>query len=196
MRIGRAIIALCLAAILSACTASGPLPDTFDLSAPSDFPDLRGGTRAQLLIVEPSALKSLDSQNIIVKASPTEIEYLGRAQWSDALPKVVQARLVEAFENTGRVRAVGKPGDGLVIDYQIVSAIRAFQANIGSGLQEAQVSISLKLVSDRTGKVVRTEVFDVTVPLNSTSAGAVVNALNAAFDEAARMIVRWVLKAV
>ncbi|MEZ5872198.1 MAG: ABC-type transport auxiliary lipoprotein family protein [Nitratireductor sp.] len=185
------------AVMLAGCQSAGSIPpDTFDLTAPQGFDTMRGSTRAQILIVEPSALKSLDSQNILVKASPTEIEYLAKSQWSDRLPKVVQARLVEAFENTGRVRAVSKPGEGLVIDYQIVSDIRAFQANIGSGSNEARVSISVKLVSDRTGKVIRSEVFDVSVPLGSTGASQIVNALNAAFDRAARDIVRWVFKAV
>ncbi|MEZ5800851.1 MAG: ABC-type transport auxiliary lipoprotein family protein [Nitratireductor sp.] len=86
------------------------------------------------------------------QASPTEIEYLAKSQWSDRLPKVVQARLIEAFENTGRVRAVSKPGEGLVIDYQIVTDIRAFQANVGAGSRDAMVSLSVKLVSDRTGR--------------------------------------------
>ena len=171
-------------------------PDTFDLTAPANVDNVAGSTRAQILIVEPSALKSLDSQNIVVKASPTEIEYLAKSQWSDRLPKVVQARLVEAFENTGKVRAVSKPGEGLVIDYQIVTDIRAFQANVGAGSRDALVSLSVKLVSDRTGKVVRSRVFDVAVPLGSTGAVQIVDALNAAFERAASDIVRWVFRAI
>ena len=182
--------------LLAACQSGGVPPDTFDLTAPTNIENIRGSTRAQILIVEPSALKSLDSQNIVVKASPTEIEYLAKSQWSDRLPKVVQARLVEAFENTGRVRAVSKPGEGLVIDYQIVTDIRAFQANVGAGSRDAMVSLSVKLVSDRTGKVVRSQVFDVSVPLGSTGPSQIVDALNAAFDRAASDIVRWVFRAI
>ncbi|MEZ5791180.1 MAG: ABC-type transport auxiliary lipoprotein family protein [Nitratireductor sp.] len=184
------------ALLLAACQSGGVPPDTFDLTAPTNIENIRGSTRAQILIVEPSALKSLDSQNIVVKASPTEIEYLAKSQWSDRLPKVVQARLVEAFENTGRVRAVSKPGEGLVIDYQIVTDIRAFQANVGAGSRDAMVSLSVKLVSDRTGKVVRSQVFDVSVPLGSTGPGQIVDALNVAFDRAASDIVRWVFRAI
>ncbi|MCB1428198.1 MAG: membrane integrity-associated transporter subunit PqiC [Nitratireductor sp.] len=182
--------------MLAACQSRGVPPDTFDLTAPANVDNVAGSTRAQILIVEPSALKSLDSQNIVVKASPTEIEYLAKSQWSDRLPKVVQARLVEAFENTGKVRAVSKPGEGLVIDYQIVTDIRAFQANVGAGSRDALVSLSVKLVSDRTGKVVRSRVFDVAVPLGSTGAVQIVDALNAAFERAASDIVRWVFRAI
>ena len=176
--------------MLAACQSRGVPPDTFDLTAPANVDNVAGSTRAQILIVEPSAL------NIVVKASPTEIEYLAKSQWSDRLPKVVQARLVEAFENTGKVRAVSKPGEGLVIDYQIVTDIRAFQANVGAGSRDALVSLSVKLVSDRTGKVVRSRVFDVAVPLGSTGAVQIVDALNAAFERAASDIVRWVFRAI
>lgn len=189
-------VALVLAAALAlaGCAALTPPADTFDLVAPQDFPGLTGGTRAQVLIVEPSALKTLDAPEIVVKPAPTEIEYLARAQWPDRLPKLVQARLVETFENTSRVRAVSKPGEGLVIDYQIVSDIRAFQANIAA--DTAEVALSVKLVSDRTGKVIRARVFEAQVPLSSTSAGGIVNALNAAFDSVARDIVKWTYAAI
>ncbi|MCB1430685.1 MAG: membrane integrity-associated transporter subunit PqiC, partial [Nitratireductor sp.] len=51
-------------------------------------------------------------------------------------------------------------------------------------------------VSDRTGKVVRSQVFDVSVPLGSTGPSQIVDALNAAFDRAASDIVRWVFRAI
>lgn len=178
---------------LSGCTSLIPSnpPDTYDITAPTSFPGLRGGSRAQILILEPSALKVLDSQKIVIKPADPVVEYLAKSQWSDRLPKVVQARLIEAFENTKRVKAVAKPGEGLVIDYQVVTDLRAFQANVGSGISEAQVAISVKLVSDRTGKVVRSKIFDVSVPLSSTSAIDVVTAIDAAFDEVARRLVAW-----
>lgn len=185
------------AALLSACTSlvPAPLPNTYDITAPTTFPGLKAGTRAQVLILEPAAVKVLDSQDIVIKPSDEVVEYLGKSQWSDRLPKLIQARLIESFENTGRVKAVAKPGDGLVIDYQIVSSVREFQANLEGG-DEAVVSISVKLVSDRSGKVVRSEIFTASVPLTSTDALHVVSALNRAFAKVARDIVSWTLRAV
>lgn len=191
---GRKIVGA-LAAFLLVSGCSSILPstpsDTYDITAPTKFPGLRGGSRAQILILEPSALKILDSQDIVIKPSDAVVEYLDKSQWSDRLPKVVQARLIETFENTKRVRAVAKPGEGLVIDYQVVSDIRAFQANLSSGLSEAQVAISVKLVSDRTGKVVRSKIFDVSAPMASTNPLDVVTAIDAAFDKVASNLVAW-----
>lgn len=192
---GAAVVALTLA--VSGCTSlvAGPAPSTYDLTALDSVPDLRGGTRAQLLIVEPSALKVLDSEQIVIKPSAAEVEYIARAQWTDRLPKVVQAKLVETFENTGRARAVAKPGEGLVIDYQLVSDIRAFEASLQEG-GVAKVSISVKLVSDRTGKVVRTRVFSKAVPLGGTDGLAVATALDDAFDLVSAEIVKWTYSGV
>jgi cholesterol transport system auxiliary component len=184
-----------MAVMLAGCTTAA-IVDIYDLGAPADFSGLKSATKAQILVQEPSALKSLDAQEIVIKTSPTQIQYLARSQWPDRLPKVVQARLVEAFENTERVRAVSKPGEGLVIDYQIVTDIRAFQANIGSGQQAAQVSLSVKLVSDRTGKVLRAQVFEAQSPLSGSDPKDVVDGINAAFDTIARDLVKWVLTAV
>jgi cholesterol transport system auxiliary component len=198
-RVGRGtIVAFAACLWLAACQSLVPTtpPDTYDLTAPETFPDLRGATRAQFLILEPSALSALDRQEIVVKPSDTEILYLDKAQWSDRLPKLVQARLIESFENTDRASAVARPGDGLIIDYQIVSSLRAFQANISSGVKEARVALSAKIVSDRTGKVVRTRIFEKAVVLPSTSNNDIVLALDAAFDALARDIVSWTLSAI
>lgn len=194
---GRLVMALLAAAMLVApgCALLPKTPpNTYDLTAPESFPDVRGRTWAQLLILEPSAVKVLDSQNIVIKPSDAEVEYLANSQWSDRLPKLVQARLVESFENTDRVRAVARPGDGLVIDYQMVVNIRAFQANVlgeDTGGPVARVAFSVKLVSDRTGKVVRTRVFEETVPLASTGTLDVVTGIDDAFDQAVRDLVAW-----
>jgi cholesterol transport system auxiliary component len=191
VRLGTFVIALAVAACSTASVV-----DIYDLRAPAEVQDIKGKSRAQILVLEPSALKSLDAPEIVVKTSPTQIQYLANSQWPDRLPKVVQARLVEALENTGRVRAVARPGEGLVIDYQIVTDIRAFQANVGAGAKSAEVELSVKLVSDRTGMVVRSKVFVAEAPLSSTDPTAVVNALNAAFDAVARAMVKWVFSAV
>ena len=46
-----------------------PPLDTYELSAPSDEAVSRRG-KTQILIAEPSALKALDGQNIVVQPAP------------------------------------------------------------------------------------------------------------------------------
>ncbi|MCC2111296.1 MAG: membrane integrity-associated transporter subunit PqiC [Hyphomicrobiales bacterium] len=194
-RFARGIAAVAVAAAVAGCAAlggGGPPPATYDLSAPVSFPGLRAGTSAQILIQEPAALKALDSERIVVKPSVSAVEYMAKAQWSDRLPKLVQTRLLQAFENTGRVRAVGRPGEGLLIDYQIVSDIRAFELSL-AGAATAVVEISGKIVNDRNGRVVAVRLFTAQVPAAGASADAAVAALDRALEEVLVDFVAWTL---
>ncbi len=163
--------------------------ETYEISAPNSFSNIRGDTRAQILVKLPTALKSIDSDRLIVKPSPSVITYLAGAQWSDTVPRMVQAKLVQAFENTGATGATAKPGDGLVIDYQLVSDIRRFEISSG----EAVIEISIKLLSDKTGLVRETRIFTASTGVSGNTAEAYVSAFDASFDELSRSIIRWVI---
>ena len=177
------------AGILSACTTTAPV-DTYEISAPSLEPTVRGSTRAQILIPDPTAIKTLDSEKIVVKPTPYTIEYLGGSQWSDRLPRMVQLRLLQAFENTGRVGAVGVPGQGLAIDYQLILEIRVV------GGRRAIIEISVKALNDRNGTVRRTNIFTATSPVTGTTNDDFVAALDRAFNQISRDIVAWTLTLV
>lgn len=189
----RAFIALSLVSVaLSGCGA-GVAKDTFDLSAATvtEVTGARARNR-QVLIADPTALKALDSESVVVRVSSSEIRYLADSQWSDKLPKMVQAKLAEAFEDTGLIGGVGRPGQGLAIDYQLVTEIRAFEIDT-SGADRARVEISVKLLNDRNGTVKAQQVFSAEVATSGTQNSAYVRALDRAFATVASRIVSWTL---
>lgn len=189
----RAVAVTGAAGLLAGCSSvlgSFQTTETFDLTAPTDV-KVPGGTHAQILIADPQALSVLDSDRVVVRDGPTEIRYLGGSQWSDRLPKLIQARLVQTFENSGRARAVGKPGQGLAIDYQVVTDIRRFEYQAKE--RQAAVEISAKLMNDRDGRVVGTQIFRATVPVATDSVSAIVTALDSATDTVLIGILRWVV---
>ena len=196
--VAKALLALVIASQLSSCALikSAPTPETYDISAPRSFAGLRAGTRAQILVKAPTSLKALNSQNIVVKPTSSVITYLKGAQWSDDLPKMVQTKLVEAFENTGRSGAVAKPGDGLVIDYQILTAIRAFEVAVNGSGKTAVIEFSVRLLSDRNGRVLKSKIFRTAVPFSGSDNDDYVAALDRAFDTVATDIVVWVLRRI
>ncbi|WP_411035873.1 ABC-type transport auxiliary lipoprotein family protein [Shinella sp. BYT-45] len=190
----RAALIAVLAATLAACGGGQAKNDTFSLSAE---PSVEGPSakNRQILVPQPSALKALDSGQIVVRPSPSEIQYLAEAQWSDSLTKMVQARLVQAFENTGRLGGVGMPGQGLAIDYQIVTDIRSFEVQT-SGADTAVVEISAKLLNDRNGTVRAQKVFRAASPVRGSGNTAFVKALDAAFATVTADIVGWTLASI
>ena len=191
------LVGMVAASLLAGCALIQPQEaprETYDLTAPADVRG-DGSTSAQILVKLPTALKAIDSDRIVVKPSPTVITYLEGAQWQDSVPRMVQAKLVEAFENTSATGATAKPGDGLVIDYQLVIDIRRFEI-AADGAAQAVIEISIKLLTDRTGQVRETRIFTATAPATGGPGAGYVAALDAAFDQLARDVVRWVTRAV
>lgn len=186
------IVTMATAALaLPACAALSPPKqlDTYELSAPA--PGEAGGrSRAQILIAEPTALKALDGQNIVIKPAAGTIQYLEGAQWADRLPKIVQARLAETFQKSGKFEGVGKPGEGLAIDYQVIAEVREFDIRV-DGVSRANVEIFIKLLNDRNGVVRASRTFEATAAVGGSSNGDFVAALDRAFGNVASEIVDW-----
>lgn len=193
MNFVRPILSAALGAtLLSGCAVlrggSKPL-DTYELSAASPS----GGARkrgVQILIAEPSALKSLDSVNIVIKPEAGEVQYLAGAQWADRLPKVVQAKLAQAFESSDRVGGVGKPGEGLAIDYQVITEIRRFGIRLDGG-DRADVELFVRVLNDRNGTVRAAKTFAAQAAVAGSGNSAYADALDRAFNEATVEIVNW-----
>lgn len=169
-------------------------PDTFELSAPAPVSG-PAASRRQLLVPKPTALKALASNQVVVRTSPSSIQYLSNSQWSDSLPNIVQARLLQAFEDTGRLGGVGRPGDGLAIDDRVLTDIRAFSVST-VGAPVANVDVSVRILNDRNGVVRAQKDFRASVPVRGSGNAAFIAALNASFDRVVRDIVAWTLNVV
>ncbi len=161
-----------VAAQVGGCSALLPTAavETFDLR-PTETVSVPRGRSLQVLVPEPTADRAFDTERIVVRPSPTEIAYFSGAQWSDRLPRLLQSRLVGALESSGRFRAAGRPGQGLAIDRQIVIEIRAFDYDAGG--HRVVVALSVKLMDDRTGRVLATQVFRAEEPSGDDPKSAV-----------------------
>lgn len=173
--------------LLAGC-GGGATPTTYDLSAPRDIGRI-GGARAALIVAEPTTVQTLDSDRIIVKDSTGALSFAGGAQWADRVPKLVQTRLIQTFENGGRIASVARPGERIVPDTQLNTDIRSFNIDTASG--SAVVEITAKLVGDRTGRVQRARLFTARVPASGGDGGAAAQALDQALSQVLIQIVRW-----
>jgi cholesterol transport system auxiliary component len=191
-RAARALAGLTVAIGLAGCagglgSALAPAAsDTFDLTAPTSFPRA-GPPRGAVTIAEPIALRIIDTDRIVVRPRPNEVTYLGGAQWADRLPRLVQTRLVQSFENASRLRTVARPGEGLDADVQLVTEIRSFEIDASSGTT-ARVEITARLVS--RGRVLQAEIFRASVPA-STEPRAAAAALDRALGQVLVEMVGW-----
>ncbi|RXF74997.1 ABC-type transport auxiliary lipoprotein family protein [Hansschlegelia zhihuaiae] len=180
--------ALALAALALTGCSSAPPPQTFDLTAPSR-PGRSAGFAGNLIVAEPIAVATLDGQNVVVKPTTGIVTYLPNSQWADRLPKLVQSKIIEAYENSNRLRSVGRPGDRLTVDYQLLSELRAFEIDAATGT--ASVELTAKVVNDKTGKIVAARVFSARRPVAAVDGPNATRALDAALGEVLADLVAW-----
>ena len=108
---------------------------------------------------------------------------------------MVQASLVEGFQLSGRLGGVGKPGEGLAIDYQVITEIRSFEIRV-DGAARAEIDLNVRILNDRNGVVRATRSFSASIPVAGKGNDAFIEALNAGFDQVAGEIVTWSLRAM
>lgn len=185
--------ALGLGLVTTGCASTAP--SAYYSITSSDVGAVPGRSRrAQVLVAAPRALKALDTSYIAVVDKGPVYTYFPKSAWADTLPNVVQLKLMETLRNTGRLRGVGLPGDGLLIDYQLQTVIRAFELQVNG--TRGVVEISARLVNDRNGRTVASKVFRSDTRAGSTSVDKAVEAMNASADRVFAEIAAWTLKSV
>lgn len=199
MRIVSAAGGLLATAMLSACAAipgfSPPPVDAIDLSAPALIQTARSFPRRQILVAEPVALKLLDGENIVIRTDQGTVQLLDGVRWTDRLPQLIQARLAEAFQKTDSFGGVGLPGQGLAIDFQVVTDIRAFEIRAGAD-ETAYIELFVRILDDRNGVVRGSRSVVAVAPVSGTGSAAYRTAFNTAFETATVQIVDWVVSSL
>lgn len=181
-----AVALVCLSTLAGSGCGSSP-KTAYDLSAPRGA--ARAGGSGQVVVAEPSALQAYESERIAVKDAAGTLSTLPDAQWADRLPRLVQTRLIQTFENGGRARA-SRPGDGVTPDGQLNLDLRAFQLDTGRG--EVVVEIFAKLIDARSGRVARARLFSGRAPVGSANPAEVAPALDRVSSRIFGDIARWV----
>jgi cholesterol transport system auxiliary component len=174
-----------LALALAACSSDSALPN-FDLSPA--YVSTRHPLQADLVVSEPFGPLVLDTKRILVRSGPETLAYLTDGEWSDRLPALIQARLVETLKNADLMPA-GPRGDAAP-DYALELEIRHFELDASS--RQGVVEIAAKIVRARDGRIVAERVFKDAAPSGGTSGAEATAALNKALSEVMAQIAAFV----
>ena len=134
-------------------------------------------------------MHALETNRLMVRPQADQVSYYKDVAWSDRLPRLVQARIIETFQNSGAVKAVSASTG----QYALVTDLRAFQIDVTSGKAYAEIEIFAKLVNAGSGKVIATKGFSARVPAQSDSPADAIAALNQAFTEVLQDTTTWVV---
>ena len=187
-----------LALIMSACAGlpgGGAPPSFYTLSPKSSFPDTMPKVEWQLVVESPATSGALSTQRIALTRDPVQIEYFGGARWTERAPQLVQTLLVESFENSGKIIAVGRQAIGLRSDFNLKSDLREFQAEYDQEGEPpvVRVRVNSKLIKQPKRQIVASRTFERKVRAESTSMSDVVRAFDAALGKVLKRIVEWTL---
>jgi phospholipid/cholesterol/gamma-HCH transport system substrate-binding protein len=163
----------------------------YDLTVPKIPPGSAPAAAAQLVIPDPAAAATLDTDRIQRKTADGATSAFPDAQWSDTLSKLVQMKVIRTFEDADLLAGVGRQTDGLNADFQLLLDIRTFQMQAAS----AVVDFAGKIV-DKDGRIVGSRLFQATAPAEDATVQAAAAALDRSFGQAAGELVLWTVRTI
>ena len=116
----------------------------------------------QFFIAEPTVLIALDTQKILVRADDHTSPGFGKAQWRDNIPKLVQEKIIQSFENAGFLDQVARPMEGMNADRQLAIDIRSFEI-ASADKATAEIVFTARLMSS-DGRIFAARLFQATAP--------------------------------
>ncbi|WP_343352140.1 ABC-type transport auxiliary lipoprotein family protein [Pseudomonas sediminis] len=185
---------LLAAGLLSACSI---LPQ----SEPLDIYLLPGATLPaqtqrvdwSLRVNSPVSNQLLDGTRIVVLPEPGRVNTYQGVRWSERTPQLLRGRLLDAFQDDGRVQALSNEEQRLQADLELVSDLRSFHSQYRDGVAEALIQLDVRLVDGRDQRILASRRFSVSQPASDTSIAAVVKAFGQAGDRLSRELVDWTL---
>ncbi len=188
-----ALLLIAVAGCSGLVPGSGPPADYYMLSPKSTFSDKIPEVGWQLVVEEPQASGVLSTQRIALTRKDMRIQYYAGARWTEAAPRMIQTLLVESFENTNKIVAVGRQAVTLRSDFNLKMELREFQAELGGPKPKVRVRINSKIIKMPKRKIIASRTFERLIEAEDTSMDAVVRAFDKGLGKVLKRIVEWTL---
>jgi ABC-type uncharacterized transport system auxiliary subunit len=135
-----------------------------------------------------------NTDKILTQPGPDESLPLENAEWSDNLPVLVQAKVLQTFENAGSARSVSGSRDGFANNFELLINIRNFHVSTQDGAL-AEISFLVRL-QDQNGEIVASKLFKGSTTANGTDTRAYVDALSETFGKLQLELLEWTTAAL
>src|SRR5262245_9104610 len=170
-------------------------PRLYELTPKSTFDPALPRVRTQLVVEVPDSASGLQTSRIAVKQKPTTLDYYARAEWTDLAPRLVQTKIIESFENSGKIVSVGREGSGLRSDYVLKSKRRHFEAQLYETEKPLiRVVINVKLVRMPAREIVANRSFERTWPVEAANIDQLVAGFDEALGAVMKRVVEWAIR--
>lgn len=173
------IIALLLLTGLAAGCVSSPGMNLYTLNME---PSVQAGSPVNLALGRLRIAEALRGKQILIKKSPTEIEYYAASAWAAGLDELLAEKLAAEFG----------PKDPSRPTYILSGTLLAFQQVDTPTGAEAHVKLDLAVRNEGASHYSTpelTRIYEVRIPVASPTSGGVVEALSECLEKVAREIV-------
>jgi cholesterol transport system auxiliary component len=172
-----------------------PASDIYDISPEVKLASTGEAADWRLLVGEPLAVRAINTDRVVIKPREHEVRYVKGVRWSDRVPSLLQGKMLEVFEDSGKIGSVARVSSGVPSDFELKAELRDFQVeSFGSPSGEAVVSISFKLVRYPSREPIAAKVFEERVGLQSIRMRHVVEGFDLAVGQLFEHALMWVLE--
>ncbi len=197
-RLLKLTVAAPLAGLAAACAqlvpGQGPPPALYRLSPKSTFRADLPVVDWQLVLEPPIAAASLNSTRIGLQRNPMSMEYYARSNWSDRAPLMVQTLMIESFENSRRIVAVGREAIGLRADFVLKTELREFQTiYFDAERPKTLVTLNAKLVEMPQRSIIGSQSFSHATEVTADRLDNIIAAFDLSLGKVLRRLVEWTL---
>lgn len=194
----RLMLALLMALPLAGCISLIKEPDPIAVYAlrseaidAANLPEVNWS----LTVIRPNSVAFLDSNRIAVRPEPNVLQVYKGANWSESLPDLVQANLVQALENSGRIKSVSRQNSGVPAEVAMLVDIRQFESVYApdAKIPDAVIQMHVKVLEYPSNRVIAVKTFNAVVPSASKDIPDVVLAFERGLNTVTADIVAFTL---
>ncbi len=166
----------------------------FDLAPASKFDFDISSTEGQLVVSEPTVLLALNTDKIQELKSINTWAPFGTARWTDNLPNLFQAKLLQGFENAGLGKRIVRPSDVFEAEFKLLLDIRRFHYRTFD--KPAVIIDVMAKVMNGDGEILTIRRFQSEYEIESQDAETVAGKMSDLFSATSAEIIAWSIAAI
>lgn len=176
--------ALMLVGCSSLLPKAPPSPSLYTLNPPA-VTVAEKAMAHNLQIRLPQVAPGLDSERIALRKNANQIDYYNEARWAGNLKSLVQALLVETFDNTHAFKSVDNDLVDMPENYALLTEIRDFQIEYNGTTPLAHIRIVAKVIRNEGNVILHTYEYNESKAASTDTMQAIMAAFDTAYQNVA-----------
>jgi len=174
-----------------------PAPQLYRLTLKTGGAPIGPRVSGQLVVSMPMASESLNTERIALVRDQTTFDYFAGAAWTDRAPRLLQRLMIDAFEDSDRITAVGDDSSDFSADYRLETVVRDFQVRYSGDAAASPivvVKIDAQLLRTTDHRVLGHVQMAKAIPADRNSLENIVVAFDTSVGAVIDDVVGWTLR--